>query len=1222
MHRIPPTLLLVALLTGGADRALAATAAERDQHFTAVSSLIERNQRPSALRQMTVFTKAGYPDVEAYQKALDWFYAERFRTKIADAAQAATLDKKAQTLRTYLDAAEKADTLPELISELLNGAGDPVLSLVNDLSTLIHPDRPKPLVPPAPERIELAKRQVTALIEAASRGWTDGLVKVKAFAAKEKTINDMPEDDPKGQALLQEAIQLRLKAVKRVYKAHLILREVLTRGKEFNLDSDASSAFLGKWLEANAKILADWDYNFGDYHPLLKLEINTLLLESARQKTKGIKPEEIEGEMQKIVDLDSRHFPSASREAVIDIQIDTWNALLRYRYELGTPGDLATAAKYWETFKERNRSGDLRLDSPSYNRASALGKIYIMAARVLQAKGDSGAATTLFGAVASAKRNPVAESAQPWLAGSTSGLSGGGWGEPVKPQDPTQALGIARSLLKEADNTANEKLRRSQTILAATMLRSGILGLESVTPEQFVEIAPDLYNTYAVTLSKMDLRFHAALVANEGMSQIASRLAVDPKVNPWRTGTSWNTAGKGVQRLAKNTVNLVSGLQTRTKGAQGLYDTTIELVRKVAPESAGEDLELNQILVRLDTGDLDGAFESMNAYEKKYPDSWIKIFSLASGARMKKYDQFKERGDKDSMKRLSEEMVKAAEAITIRVDAELAKPGLTDEKKRDLRRAQSTAESSRISLLLADERYADVQAKLNADYWKAPPADEALRARMLRAMCQAIQRQEFARIKNDTAKNDAAALVALWPSFETAYETYRRVLPSIKDPDEQARTTKAGKYLGALFQWVSSAGDTFQQAKNASPAWPGIINTAKRAMADLIEPTLTDKDPKKNIYSIAQTLWNIGEHARAVRLYEMYQTLSERSGEVLAFTKNPADVLNAVETAVGSRPELKTIWANLRDLMEDKPGLADLIRQGTPEEDWGEKRINYAEADKKMEEFRTKAEGLRSTLGNEAWTKADKAMKALENQISDVLLDLELRTNLAAGYRELGQKDKARALYDVLYAYNPNNGTFSSAYVEIVLDNVREGKAAKADIDKALVIAKNTRNEAGNDLDLEWQATIQVYELALAKGDAAYVNSDLKYKADNFSDPSQFLIAPAIRGDALQKGDDPRYRRARNALAGELAKRYLAVHEAAGITVKPNFRIDELAQANGQPLLVFTAIKSPPCELQTVTNVDDVELQVLVEVGKKATRAPGETAPSTPAPAPTEGAKP
>jgi hypothetical protein len=351
-------------------------------------------------------------------------------------------------------------------------------------------------------------------------------------------------------------------------------------------------------------------------------------------------------------------------------------------------------------------------------------------------------------------------------------------------------------------------------------------------------------------------------------------------------------------------------------------------------------------------GDFDGAIEAAKGYEKKYPDSWIKVFGLVSGARMRKYDAMKDKGDKAGMTKLAAEMSQAADEISAKVKAEQAKGKTPPERTKELQRALSTAESNRISLLIADERYAEVLAKLGPDYWKAPPADEALRARMLRALCTAVQKQEFARIKDEKARTDAAAMAALWPSFDAAYQTFKRVLPSIKDPEEQGRTAKSGKTLGLLFQWVAQASDAFKTQKDAPASMSQINLAAKRAMADLIEPTLTANDKPTNILGIAQTLWDIDERGRAVRLYELYQKTVGQNADIQAFVKDPKPALDAVETAIGNRPEVKSAWIELRDLVEDKPGLADLIKQGVAEKDWGEKRVNYVAALLKLREFR------------------------------------------------------------------------------------------------------------------------------------------------------------------------------------------------------------------------------------------------------------------------------
>jgi len=118
---LSPSLLALVALWGGSGSLWAATAEERDQHFLAVQGLIDRGIRPSAERQKAVFAKAGYPEAVWQQKALDWFYAETFKTVITDTKVAAALDKEGDALKKELLAADAAGTLPPGYEEWIVG---------------------------------------------------------------------------------------------------------------------------------------------------------------------------------------------------------------------------------------------------------------------------------------------------------------------------------------------------------------------------------------------------------------------------------------------------------------------------------------------------------------------------------------------------------------------------------------------------------------------------------------------------------------------------------------------------------------------------------------------------------------------------------------------------------------------------------------------------------------------------------------------------------------------------------------------------------------------------------------------------------------------------------------------------------------------------------------------------------------------------------------------
>ena len=123
----------------------------------------------------------------------------------------------------------------------------------------------------------------------------------------------------------------------------------------------------------------------------------------------------------------------------------------------------------------------------------------------------------------------------------------------------------------------------------------------------------------------------------------------------------------------------------------------------------------------------------------------------------------------------------------------------------------------------------------------------------------------------------------------------------------------------------------------------------------------------------------------------------------------------------------------------------------------------------------------------------------------------------------------------------------------------------------------------------------------------------MRFLSVDHSDPSHDLVLPMVLGDSAQTGDDKRIRRARNALSVELARRYLALFAAPGVTEKAPFAIQELP--GEKPLTIFVPIDAPRFTLVTLPNADEVDTTIVVEEGKTGV---AEKKPAAPAPKPAE----
>jgi hypothetical protein len=1227
-----PTLLALALLAGGGWSTLAGAAEGgsqelRDEHFQAITGALDKDFRLTAARQQAIFAKHNYPDDTWHRKALEWYSALRAKNATKDPAKVAAFDKIAASLRSELDAAEEAGRLPEAVSRLLSAAGNQTTQLVKDIAEFMQVDEAQPTVPRAPERIAIAQGQIQALIESMRRNWAKGTAKIRAADAQFAAALAGDENATRA------ATMLLFEVVRNAYTAHTALREIATRGQDFGLDPRPVRDFLKAFSKEIFVQLGDWEFNFGDYHPYLKAYANVLLIEAVRQQVPNAVLEDLEGGLQTVIQIPLKEFKTpADREDINQLQIKCWTALLRARLELAlSEPDKAKAAKqvekgleHFATFRDFVKGQkEMTPASGNLGRAWFLGQLWITAARLQMAKGDDGAAKSLLAEVAANKATVASDLARGWLS-KDGGNSAAEWGKPTIAVEPAQAINIAKALRKEASATIDPKLRRAQLMSAAVQLRGGVLGVSGTYADQFIDYAPELYFLYALTLSNLELRYHAALVAEQGLRVLAPRITKD--ANPWKKGAAWTESGRFAQLLARNAMSWASQLASRAKGSGvgALQSDVIELVKRISPEDAGQSADETLILNDLADKNWERVISGSKEFLKRYPTAQPKAYAWTISAYSGWYDEAKKAKDEARAKQVADNLQAAAGAMASEAKAELDKKPAPD-RARDWLRVLSTVQTAKLSVALANEQYTDVLNTFGSEFWKNPPADETLRARVLRGLTTAVGQSEAKRVADDKAKNDPQSLLAAYAQYDIAYGAFRKFLPSIKDPAERERTQRFGKNMVNAFNTIATLADGLAKAPGAPPQLPDIARQSRRAVADLLEPTITEKDKPGTILFCANVLWELDEHERAVRLYELYQKVLDADTELTTFNANPKPVLDAVEAAVGGRPELKGEWAKTRDLVEDRPELKDLIRQGETEEKWGEKKANFSDALASLKEFRSKSEGLKAKLGAEGWAAADNALKQLDKLLLASSQRLIIESRLAKGYRELGKSEAARQIYSELYNYDPANPEYAAAYVDIVIDELKQAtKLNQEDVKKARDIARGIRNDAGKNRELYWQASTQVMELSLALSDSKDVNDKLAFDAVNRSSPADDLILPRTLPDDRQTGDAKGVRKAKNALAIELVNRYLKLFTGNGITAKPSFRIDEVVVGD-KTWTLFVPADGPKYEGQVVPNRDDIEVTVFVPAGESAvterpTALPEGASPAPVAPATTKTA--
>jgi hypothetical protein len=1185
LPKLSPTLL--ALVAASAWGHLgAATVAERDSHFDAVRALIDADVLRPAERQRAEFQNAAYPDAELLQKFLDWDFGTRFHT--TDPAQLDALEKE-------IEAAVAKDA-PEVVKVAWKAAGDALIRNVNELMKppSINPDDPPPIT--GKDNIPKQDRDrrnllVQTIIANADRKWKEASQKVKDFEAKqEQDLWNLDDKDPKFTALAQEAVSLRIEALKPLYFAHIALREVITRGAEFGIDPAPATSYFQTLLKENKEWIGKWDYDWGDYDPRLKYFANVLLAEAVRQKISGINPEDIEGEFFKVTDLEVKKYSAAAKEEVLTLQVRTWAELLRWRLEMGDEKSLKKGVDTWNQLKDRIKDGhDLMVKlGGGDERAQVLAQAYIAAARIFAAKKDLVTASGVLVEVSNS-RNPLAQNAKNWMAflnksGGSGG--GGGWGTPIVPQEPETALALAKAFIGQAN--ANENFKESQAayMRAAVALRNGVLGLTNgAYDEEFVKCAPDIYYYYASAFYKLNMHYHAAIAAQEGLRVLGAR--VTEKTNPWRQNGDktkpFTSEGQSVSKLARSALSFASvltGLTGSSNGAQGLYNDTIKLVEKLSPEDAGKSTEWIQVALFLNQGDFDSAIAAASKYATKYKDDqdeFYKAMGLISNAYMRKYEALEKRAPNDPSAK--SEMDKAGADLTALAE-KIAKP--LREKPADKltpaeRKALSVSTGAPIFIDLKSGRNDSVIKSLNVDWWKNAPADEELRADMLRHLCRALANQQEAALKDANAAKDPQTYLAAAPTQLSIYrDIYVPQLRRFKDDDAKHGAEMGGKLLAIVFNKVAANGEAIIDAKvNGSEKLAPVVEDAKKALADLLYPRLKEDSKPSQLLATGGLLWDMEDHERAARLYEWWEHAVADDSDLQLFRRNPKGLLDQAEAIVAQRPELKADWAGVRTLLEDTDDLKKARALGLPREQWGTDQvpIDYLKAVLELRKYRKKIEGMKTVIGADGFAKINEALNDLEKTVSTLAQDIVVKKRLASFYRESNRGEEARKLYQVLIDYDPEDPDSASALVENVLSDIKNGqKVPDEQIKKAREISAGLRDDA-KDPFISWTAQIQVLELSAALGDIEMINRSLKLlKAGG--DLSYFLIAPPVRADAKTKGDDKRVRRAKNAEAVAIAERFLKTYDFKGVVDKPGFRIDKV-DADGKEVALFVDVAAP-----------------------------------------------
>lgn len=1208
---LSPTLLSL-VLSAGAAPVWSATADERDQHAIAVAKLMTSKMRLPADRQLKAYKEAGYPANDPYlDKVLRYTYLDQFLSDLPEADKAKN-EAELKALRAELEPALKAGKMAAATKQIFSGGGGSATRMVNEIAKIMHPEGAPPLVPLANEKVQGLARLLDALGKQAEEDFKAAVDKVKANKAADDKIWDLAEGSKEQLAAINAGVELRLEALRPLYTAMIALRDAAHRGKEFGIDPAPVQAQIKKMFTSErpelekktwADLIAAWDFEWGEFNPFISVNCGTLLGDALVAGAKSVKEEDVEGVLQKVADFNTKEFkdPNVRAEAY-RLKFQAWGNLLRYRLVQNNARASNRGWAAWQDFLNRAKNDEYMRLGQVQKVAVDLGKLYIMAARIAQAKGDSSAASGLLAELSSAKpANPYGHYAKTWLAywGRAGGSSGGsGWSQRPLAMDPEKAIIIARAFMGEANATADPLVARQNYLSAAVALRNGVLGLASGLADEkaYIEFGPQAYQLYSYVLYKLDLRHQSVVAAQDGARALAAKIkwyTDQKKPNPWKKTAAdgkevWDDSRISPYRVANDGMIFASQLKARDPNTQSLYSQSIELLKAIDPEAVGENLRKQQLIALLQENDFDGVLRESETFLREFPASYLWVFTLKNSAVSQWLDKLAKDKDTAKITSLSEQLAKDNAAMAKRIDDEL-KTNPPDARKRELEKARTTIKVAEVDNLLANKKYEEVIARIDAEAVKNLPSEDSLAARMLRQLTKATL--EWHESRKDLLAKDPAALLSALKTYDTVYHNLQRGSGKLRNKGVDGTLDAASQTLAIVFNRSVTMIAKLQQAGNASSDLVAMADVANRAFADLYEPTIDDKTPSQNILFIARTLWDVDERKRAAKQFARFIALADKDDDVKAFRADPKAVIEKISPTITARGEFRKAWEEISDLCwdsaEDKQAYETLARDKWPPR----QRVDHGKALKQIGEFRKLMATNKAVVAPDQYKAIETAVNAFNNTLSSVANQTLAKGRLATYYRESDQFDKALPILMELYEADPLSLDNQMALVLVTYNAALKGNPMppKEEMQKARGVAVGIRDANNNTTNKigYWEAYTLVMEFSIMLGEPKSVDDTLSFLRRNRSDISRDLVAPP------QWGDDKRARRPMNALSVQLAKRFLSLYEKQGVTEKPAYKISEV-DVGSDKLSVFTDPDAPAFVAKPMTTPDDDEVVAIV----------------------------
>lgn len=830
-QRLVPSILGALCLTASA---YGVTADERDSHFATLRELIADEFHLVAERQLAAYREAEYPDRGGlHLTTLEWLFYDTFALSVGG-DRAAEYSAEAKERAARLE--EQREQLPARLAAIYQPAGK-IQRIARKLNRdYIRPDSPPPLsaVGYTPDDIAVIEGLVKLLVATADSQLQQRMQAVEDYQETYESAGTM-DRGKEYWAIIRQATMLRFQHADTFYQAYKPLREIVIRRDalvETGIPASLIDEVVDPWLRKTAQRLgedySEWDWTFGQYYVFLKHRLAVLQAEYVRHNRGKDDPlinyDLVQTAFLDCLQTDTGDFDRQTREQIERLKYEIWSDLFYWHLAIGDDDALAKAAELWDTFQEMT-ADDRRfsLDSRDEFRQVMAGHLHMLAARLRLAQGDATGANSLMAEVQKSG-NFFQGNAKQWIAYFASGDVGGAdpWFAQPRPMDPDKALPLGRALLAQGSQVLDAEQSANFYEQAAAALRDGLLGLPLDQRDQdFVAHAPALYQALAFALYKRGWYFRAVAVAQQGLERFSPDLWGEQpdQANPWVDHKgAITTAGNLVRRLANDGMAYANSLYARTRSdaANSMLTAAIDQLRAFDPSKVEENSVRMEIILLIQSGDYQRAHDKATEYyrqslrrsenergksalEQQIEALWG--LRMATRAMFELWQELREETvpRQAEIERTSDRLGRLAGVLT-QFAAQADK--IPEKYRGEFLQAQKEVLNFRIAKMFVEERYREIAAELDPDFWVEAPGDERLIRGFLGYLAGSVYRMNQADAKRiqaavtavSEAADQRAALVAVvndaagsilgnWAFYVGAHASFDRVvrdyLPSI-----------------------------------------------------------------------------------------------------------------------------------------------------------------------------------------------------------------------------------------------------------------------------------------------------------------------------------------------------------------------------------------------------------------------------------------------------------